>query len=33
VNIDNCELSEAIQRLSEDAFLDCFAALAMTGLK
>jgi hypothetical protein len=26
----HCERSEAIQSLSADAFLDCFAALAMT---
>ncbi|WP_210161158.1 hypothetical protein, partial [Bradyrhizobium yuanmingense] len=26
----HCERSEAIQNLSADTFLDCFAALAMT---
>jgi aryl-alcohol dehydrogenase (NADP+) len=28
----HCERSEAIQRRSADASLDCFAALAMTAL-
>jgi hypothetical protein len=32
-SLRHCERSEAIQSLSADAFLDCFAALAMTVLR